>query len=134
MGLFDPPDPAELPCDICGGTGFAEVPHINHVIDGVWLPYPGRWWRPTFTVSCQCSDGYSRAARCSGIMSLEKYDSLNRGWQRQLAMYRKEYQEVMYARRFEERTDADIKQFDRAQARLLRIYPDPDELSSRGPT
>ncbi len=65
-------------CHNCAGTGFAIVPHLRHVLAGVWAP-DGQ----TFAVSCDCRAG-QREQR-EKLITLRRYEALNQHWRDQLA-------------------------------------------------
>lgn len=78
-------------CKLCLSSGIVVVPHIRYVTNGVWNTYPGRTWKPIFGVSCRCDLGrrVSACPRRVMLMTLDKYDGLNPGWERQMVAEQK---------------------------------------------
>lgn len=94
-------------CSLCGDTGIVVVPHLRFVQDGTWTVYPGRAWKPIFGVSCTCEQG-RRVATCprkTMLMGLEKYESVNPGWQKQIEIEKAAMDSVARASRVAEELD-----------------------------
>ena len=74
-------------CKDCGDSGWAWVPHPRFVVDGEWVPFQGRTYKPEAALPCMCPRGRRILGSWTGkkrTLSLEQYDSWNPEWRQQI--------------------------------------------------